>query len=159
MSRSTLTSATVGSFFAQETEEVYLVLLTIDHDELSVPIRVSSDIVNTTSRGEEFIGYPFEILLPSDEEGAPPRAQVVIDNVHREICNSLRSISSPASFTIEVIRAANPDTVEVSWDNFELKNVRGDVFQVSGELTISDVITEPFPADAFTPSKFRGLFS
>ena len=158
MSR-TLSSAVLQSLYAQETDEVYLVLITISHEELADDIRVSSDMVDTVSRGDTYVAYPFEIALPSDEEGAPPRTQVVIDNVSKEIADNLRAITSPASFTIEVVRGADPDTVEISWDNFQLRNIKGDVFQISGELNIEDVTQEPFPADTFTPAKYRGLFA
>lgn len=154
-----LSSATISALFASETDEVFLVLITITHDDLVETIRVTSDAVDTVSNGNTFYAYPFDIQLPSDEENSPPRASLVIDNVSREIADSLRSISTPASFKMEVIRAADPDTIEASWDNFELKKIHGDVFQIAGELTIEDVITEPFPGDSFTPSKFRGLFS
>lgn len=158
MSR-TLTNDSFHAMFAAETDEVYLMLITISHPQLTDDIRVSSDIVNTTSQGKLFVGYPFEFVLPTDEEGAPPRSMVTIDNVDREICNSLRQINSPANFKIEIIRAADPDTIEISWDDFQLRNVKGDVFQISGELNIDDITREPFPVGSFTPSNFRGLFA
>ena len=158
MSR-TLSSESIAAMFAPETDEVFLVLITVDHDELSEPLRVSSDSVDTTSRGDLFIAYPFKIALPSDDESAPPVAQVTIDNISKVIVDSLRSISSPATFKIEIIRAADPDTVEIVFDQFLLKNVRGDVFQITGDLTIESVMTEPFPYRIFSPAEFRGLFA
>lgn len=154
-----LSSTALQAIYDNDTDEVFLVLITIDHSVLSEPIRVVANSENTTSRGDEYIAYPFDIQLPSDEESSPPRAQIVIDNVDREIVKSLRSITSPASFSIEVVLASDPDVIEASWYNFELRNVKGDVFQISGELTIEDVSSEPYPGDTFTPSKFRGLFA
>lgn len=157
--RETLSSTAVSSLFAQETDEVYIILLTISHEQLTPSIRVGSDVVNTISRGETFVSYPFEIQLPSDEEDAPPKAQLAIDNVSPEIAKNLRSITSPASFLIEVVRFSEPDVVEVSYDNFQLRNIKGDVLQITGELTIEDVTLEPYPYDTFTPANFRGLYA
>ncbi len=148
-----------AEMFAQETGEVYIVLVTVSHDELDDPLRVCSDGADTVSRGDTFVAYPFNLELPSDEEGAPPRATISIDNVERSIAESLRTISSPATFLIEVVRAADPDTVEVAYDQFQLTNVKGDVFQISGDLTVEDMATEPFPYLTFSPARFPGLFS
>ena len=157
--RTTLSSTAIASMFAQETDEVYIMLLTISHERLSTPLRVCSDSADITSRGNLFVAYPFEFLLPSDEEGSPPVSSIAIDNVDRDIVDSLRQIDSPASFLIEIIRFDEPNTVEISWDDFQLRKVNGDLFQVTGELSIEDIILEPYPYEAFTPAKFRGLFA
>lgn len=159
MTRPSLTSAAVAAMFSQETDEAFLVLITISHPDLSEPMRVTSDSVPTVSRGDTFINYVFGFVLPSDEEGSPPQTQIVIDNVNKIIVDTLRSISTPAQFLIEIVRSSDPDTVEVMYDGFEMKTVRGDVFQISGELTIEDIATEPYPYRLFSPAEFRGLFS
>jgi hypothetical protein len=154
-----LSSTAIQALFAAETDEVFVVLITISHPELSTLLRVCSDAINTTSRSNVFYAYPFDIALPSDEEGAPPQAQITIDNVSQEITNAIRAISSPADFLLEVVRAAAPDTVEVSWRNFKLRNIKGDAAQISGDLTVDDTTREPFPAYTFSPSEFPGLFA
>lgn len=154
-----LSSDALRAMFNQETDEVFLVLLTISHEDLVAPIRVTTDNVNTISRGETFVAYPFEMNLPDDDEAAPPTATITIDNVDREICNTLRRLSSPASFVIETVRAADPDTVEAQWLDFIMRNIQGDASQITGELSLEDVASEPFPYIEFTPSRFRGLFA
>ena len=154
----TLSSAVIQSMFAQETDEVYVVLITIDHADLPAPIRVCSDSIDTMSRGNNYFAYPFQLSLPDDQEGAPPSASITVDNVHRDLTNSLRMISSPASFTIEIIRAADPDVVIAPFQPLKMKSVKVDVMQVSGELTVDDAATEPFPFMTYTPKRFPGLF-
>lgn len=146
------------SAFAQDTTDVWLILLTIDHSTLSEPIRVVNNTQNITSNSELFVGFPFNITLPDNREGSPPRAQLSIDNVSREIGEAIRLMNSPASVKIDIIRAAAPDTIEIEWPYFTLRNVKWDIQKVTGDLTFEDFSTEPYPAGKFVPAYFPGLF-
>jgi cellulase/cellobiase CelA1 len=154
----TLSAATLQGVFAQETDEAWLVLLTIDHADLGSPIRVGSDAVDTVSRGNTFIAFPFRLALPTDEHGQLPRARLQIDNVDRQIVDTIRSIGSAPSVLMEIVRAAAPDTVEASWPDFVLDNATYDALTVSGALTLGLLAREPYPADNFTPSTAPGVF-
>lgn len=153
-----LSSTALQSMFSEETDEIYVVLITIDHEELPAPIRVCSDSIDTMSRGNNYISYPFEFSLPTDLEEGPPSASITVDNVHRELTNSLRMITSPATFTIEIVRASDPDTLESSFLPLKMRSVKVDALTISGELTTDDDTAEPFPYRSFTPSSFPGLF-
>ena len=157
MSRA-VSSLTRQALFAAETGEAFLVLLTLDHPDLAVPIRVTNDAVTTTSRGDSFVVFPFDLVLPDDQDNRPPRAKLVIDNIDRQIVQAIRSLSSAPTVLIEIIRAAAPDTVEAQFVDFRLTNVSYDVQRVEGDLTIEDFTAEPFPAATFSPSWFPGLF-
>lgn len=143
--------------FAQDTGDVILVLLTISHPSISPSIRVVNNTQQITSRGETYEPFPFEVTLPDQREDAPPSARLSIDNISREIGQAIRSITSPAFLTIEVIRAADPDVVEKRWPNFTLRDVKWDWGKVSGDLRIDDFTTEPYPAGIFSPASFLGL--
>jgi hypothetical protein len=143
---------------AQETSEAFLILITIDHDDLATPIRVTSDAVDTTSRSNLFIAFPFDIILPADDGETPPAARLTIDNVSREIGQAIRSISTPPSVTIEIVLSSDVDTVEASFPYFELTDVQYDDLTVSGALTIQNLSSEPYPAESFIPSTHPGLF-
>ena len=70
---------------------------------------------------------------------------------------AIRSISSAPAVKIEIIRAADPDTVELSLDGFTLRDVSWDAASVTGSLTLDDIATEPYPAGIFSPASFPGL--
>src|SRR5690606_26781497 len=114
------------ALYAPQTEDAFLVLLTLDHENLSAPVRVSSDAVDTESRGEVFVAFPFSLSLPDDEDGRSPRARLVIDNVDRQVVQAVRALSSAPTLLIEVVRAADPDTVEARFADFRLVNVAYD---------------------------------
>ena len=153
-----MTTALTTSAFAQDTDEVWLVLVTIEHAELTAPIRVVNNTQNITSGGDDYIAFPFDVTLPDSREDAPSAARLVIDNVSREIAEAIRTISSAPSVTIEVIRAADPDTIEMSWPFFTMRNVSWNAAQVSGDLVVDDYTSEPYPAGIFSPASFGGLF-
>lgn len=157
MSRSVSTTAK-AALFAPETGEAFLILLTLSHPDLAVPIRVSSDAVNTISRGDLFIAYPFDLTLPDDEEQRPPRARLVIDNVDRQIVATIRTLQSAPTLLIEIIRASDPNTVEAKFSDFKLFDITYDSQVITADLTLEDFTAEPYPAATFSPSLFPGLF-
>ena len=157
MSR-TLSTAALKAVYAQDTSDAFIVLLTIDHENLADPVRVCSNALTITSRGDDYIAFPFELILPDETENQSPRARLVIDNVSQEISVALKQIDSAPSVKIEIIRAADADVVEAVFPDFKLTNVKYDALTVQGDLTLEDFTAEPYPATVFSPSVFPGIF-
>lgn len=162
----TSTAMTVATN-ASETAEVFVILITINHSSLANPIRVSSDTTEdlpvagqkgTISNGEEFIYLPFEFILPNMEADSPPRAQLKIDNISREISTAIDSIDSAPDVDIELVLASNPDVIEFALYDFKLRRVEYDIFEARGDVTAEHFEDEPYPAGSFNPSGFTGLF-
>ena len=145
-----------GDAYAAESD-LPLVLLKIDHADINPPIRVVNNKVDITSNGDVFVAFAFSITLPDIIEGAPPRAQLRIDNVSREIGEAIRAISSPAAVTIQVVRQDDTDTIEASWPAMRLTNVRYNALTVRGDLEFEDLTAEPYPWPTFSPAEFPGL--
>lgn len=155
----TLSTAYKRSAFDPDTDEVWLVLITIAHASISPSIRVVNNTEDVVSNGDTFVGFPFDITLPDDKDAAPPAAKLAIDNVSREIGEAIRTITSAPTVSVEVVRAADPDTVERSWSGFSLRNVKWDVGKVTGDLVLEDFTDEPYPAGIFSPAAFPALFA
>jgi hypothetical protein len=134
-----------------------LVLITISHSSLSEPIRVVNNKENITSNGNEYIGFPFEIQLPDSKEDSQPSAKLTINNVSREIGVAIRSISTPPSVAITIVRQQTPDVIEAQFFGMRLNNVKYDVLAVTGDLQFEDLTREEFPSLKFSPSIFRGI--
>ena len=157
MSRS-VSSTFKQAIYASETDEAFLVLLTIDHETLENPIRVTSGSIDVVSNGETFVPFPFNLSLPDESSDAAPRARLAIDNIDRQIVLSVRSITTAPTVKMEVILASDPDVIEASFPDFKLENISYDAYTVSGDLVLEEFVTEPFPAGIFNPAEFRGLF-
>lgn len=158
MSRSLSTTAR-AAIYAQETGEVFLLLLTIDHDDLDSPIRVVDNTEDVTSRGDTYVAFPFDIALPDESPDSISAVRLTIDNVDRQVVDALRSISTPATVTLEVVLASDPDTVEAGPFDLSLRSADYTAEVVTAELVYEDVLNEPFPGGRFIPSDYQALFS
>lgn len=146
------------SMFAEETSDGLLALLTIDHADLSTPIRVVHNKVDIVSRGNTFTAFPFDLILPTSSSDSPPKAQLTIDNVSREIGQAIRTVSSAPTVLIEVVRINDFDAVELSFPTLKMRNVRFDVSKVTGDIVSEDLQFEPYPVFTFSPAHFPGIF-
>ena len=153
----TISAAGLDELAAQETGTAWLVLLTLDHPDLDRPIRVTSDGVATTSNGEVFESFPFEVTLPDDVEGRAPQARLRIDNTSQEIIALLRGLVTPPSLAIQIVRSTNPDVVEREWAGLEWRASSWDIGAITGTLAVDDLATEEFPYVTFD-GRFKGLW-
>ncbi len=67
----TLSAAALAALYAEESGETLIILLTLTHPTWPTPIRVTSDSVDTSSRGLTFTAFPFDITLPNDDDQQP----------------------------------------------------------------------------------------
>lgn len=167
MAGRTLSNAAKAALYAQSTDEAFIILVTINHSTFTDPVRVASDplellpvagVRGVISRGEEFVFLPFNIELPAQDDSGVAKARLSVDNISREIVAAVRTATSALSINIEIVLASDPDTVEVSIEDFRLDRVTYDALTVSGDISVEYFDLEPFPARRFTPSDFPGLF-
>lgn len=167
MAGRTLSNAAKAALYAQSTDEAFIILITINHSTFTDPVRVASDplellpvagVRGVVSRGEEFVFLPFNIELPAQDDSGVAKARLSVDNISREIVAAVRTATSALSINIEIVLASDPDTVEVSIEDFRLDRVTYDALTVSGDISVEYFDLEPFPARRFTPSDFPGLF-
>ena len=143
--------------FGSQTDEAYLVLITIDHEEMDEPFHVTSNGIAIVSNGITFFPYPFTLTLPDDTERPFSQGRLTIDNVSQTMTWT-RWFNTPVLITIQIVLASDPDIIEVEFPNFELTEISYNEQTVSGSLSIESFTDEPFPGDAFIPSFFPGLF-
>ncbi len=141
----------------QSESNLPLVLLEINHSSLANPILLVNNKVNITSNGDEYIGFPFDIVMPDSKDSAPPTAKIRIDNVSREIGQAIRLISTPPSVTISVVRQTALDVIEAQFEGMFLTNVSYDAMTVEADLQFEDLTREPYPAYTFSPANYRGI--
>jgi Domain of unknown function (DUF1833) len=153
-----LTSAAVKALTAQETGEVFLMLITIAHPSLVPSLYFVNDTVDLISRGNTYLGWPFQVALPDEREDALPQVQLRIDNVDRRIMEGIRMLTTTPTVTMEVVLASSPDTVERGPFNFRLAGIDYDALVITGTLAPEDVLNEPACQFSFTPALFPGLF-
>lgn len=141
-----------------------LILLEINHDDLSTPIRVVNAIQNTTSNGNEYIGIPFNCSLPTQNTGELPRAILSVTNVGKppegnSIVEWLEISGGGAGAiaTLSQISRADPDTIEWSIDVY-LNNVSADFQTINAELGYEDILNRQGIRYTYRPDRVPGLF-
>lgn len=172
MPASPISAISLAAMLAQETDEVFVMLATLTHASLPQPLRVCSDytpiISNDPVTGlpRYFIGFRFDIQFPSDSESQGlSTAQATIENVDPMIGDAILQLTvdpiggteAPIHVTIEFVRAAAPDFIEVNWDFLRMRSIKVDDPSVTGTLSYEDIANEPLSPD-FTPSTYPGVF-
>lgn len=161
MTQRTLSASALDSAFSENTDEVWLVLLTIKHPNIAENGGKLYFVNNTeqlVAGAKTYIAFPFQIDLPGEDQTQPTVGRLRIDNVDRQIVATLRELVTPPTVDIEVVLASSPTTVEVGFYDMTLRNVTYDALYVEGTLTFESIYVEPITLE-MTPSRFPGLFN
>lgn len=152
---------------AQESGEIPIFLVTIQHDDFDDVLRLSTDpteivsdvplVYKTVSNGEDFIYLPMSVVLPDEREGAAPRSQIRISNVTQEVIALIRSVTTPAQAKIQLVLASALDNVEVESPWLDVIAATANAGDITVELGLNSMSTEMLPSDSFDPSAFPGL--
>lgn len=146
------------ALYRSSTTEILLPLLTISHPTFVTPLYFVNNPEPITSRGNDYIGWPFTINFPSDDPDQPPQTQLVLDNVDREVIAAIRGLSSSPTVTLELVLASTPDVVEAGPFTMTLTQTESDLGSISGTLSYDDVLNEPYPKGTFNPGRWPALF-
>jgi len=153
--------------YAQETEEVFVLLLEVS--TAGEPIRVALDSENLDTKltvdgtdthdpAVTFAGGYFGIELPEEAGENISTVRVSIDNVDRAIVAAIRSANTPPDCNMWVVLRSSPDVVEAGPYYLTLESASYDAMTVTGELAFEDVTNRRYPAHEYTPSNTPGLF-
>lgn len=159
MARAGISNAGLASMLQATTSEVWLPLLELTLSDGTVyrVVRNNEDIV---SNGQTYSAYAFDVTLPTSNNNEVPTAQLGIDNVDQMLIDGLRKQDKPVDVSIKVIRASSPNTIEISIDSLVLQNVQWNAKQITGTLTLEDILNATYPNhfNLFDPLQFPGLF-
>jgi len=158
MTRALTTTFRSALFGQNADEEVVLVLLELGHSTWSDSIRLTSDSTHTISNGETYIALPFELTLPDEPETGITQGKISIDAIDQSLIAAIRELHTAPSFTIKIVLASDPNTIEIEYTGYELVNISYNVSIISASISIEGFMGEPWPGDAFIPSMFPGLF-
>lgn len=152
-----LSSATKADLYAPNCSGVYLVLLTITHPDITT-IRLVNDRQSLVSGGDTYTPLAFTVRLPTDSPDGNASAVLILDNVDQSIVAAARSITTPASVTIEVVKQSAPDTILVTYSDLRLTRARISATTIEFDLSADPVVDESYPGLDFTPLSFPAGF-
>lgn len=142
-----------------EAEEFPKVLLEIDHEDLTQPIRVVNDNEDITSNGHLFQAFAFNFSGIPDPEVGLAEAELTLDNVGKELVQwiEVANLRKTTTCRIMVVLASAPDILEFDTTMF-LDNIQMDQRTVSGRLSYGVKLDEPAVAMRYTAQTAPGLF-
>lgn len=148
----------VKAALAPETGEIFLMLVTLNHESFEEPIRLVNNLEDINSRGKTYVAFPFDLAMPPDDGETLPVVQLTAQNATLELIDELRSIQSQMSLRIELILASSPDYVEALIDDMRVASVQYDKTAIQMTCTVDDLLNTSFPGERYLPSNFPGLF-
>lgn len=132
-------------------------LVTISHLSFGT-LRMVGDTQDLVSRGETFSKAAFKFELPQDNDRVP-RATLQVPNVDPEIGRMLMRVIDPPQITLEVVLLSNPDQPIKRYARLELRNVKVDPINVTGEIWGVDYSSEPLGTLVVNPTNNLALFA
>lgn len=139
-------------------KEPKALLLTLVADGIS-PLLLTNEPNGVTSRGQYYEYFPFGFTWAGAGQDEPIKnAKVEIMNRDRRIAEAIRLATGEPKVTVELIRLAAPDTVEMAMTDAKLGDAEVDDPRVTGNLLPKSFKTEPAVSARYIYARTPGLF-
>lgn len=148
----------LAQLYYQDSEDVFLTLLTLSHPSFVADVRMVNNSVDIISRGNTFIAFPFKIRLPVDDGESAREVSIEFDNVSLEILDELRTVTTAIDVKIEMILASIPNDVQISIEELKIQNVSYNKHTVSARLFMDSFLTTELNAELYSPTLYPGIF-
>ena len=164
------------AFDQQSANPVEVALFQIEHPSLDAPVRLSTDPTERLSAdpavtygtrsawlGANPVTEPFQFILasaevPSDVEDAPAAANIILENVDRDIASLLRSFTDQPVVHMAIVLAESPDFPEVQYLGLRMISADGNAGEITLSISRAPIEDETAPTIRFTKDRFPGLF-
>ncbi len=172
MPDTSLSQAIKEAYAAAPSDVVTLHTLEFRHPAFTQPLRVILDHIDHTCTLEEgapedpgaavlFVGYAFDIVLPTVDAGAAPEVVITIDNVSMEIEDSINAALATTdkvqvtyrpylSTDLTAPQMKPPMTLTIS-------NITADRYRLSARAQLGDYANKAFPGESYSATRFPGL--
>lgn len=148
----------LAQLFAQESNDPFLILVTLSHANFADDIRLVNNTVNITSRGNVFQAFPMNIRLPIDDGESARNFVIEFDNVSLTLIEEIRTNTTPIGVKIEMILASLPNAVQMSQEELIIQSVSYNKSKVVATIVLDNFLNTEMTSEKYTPSVFPGLF-
>lgn len=147
------------AMLAQDTPEVFVPWMKIEHPDLATPVRIAYDTQALAKSEGDFQPYAFQINLPSQQEDQLPQVTVTIDNTDLAVNEAIRTLEGPPTVTFGVALASQPDIDEAGPFVFDLQSATATSDAIQGTLGYEDdIFSQQVPGQQYLPTNSQGLF-
>jgi hypothetical protein len=155
---SRLSDDATRAVLAQETDKVFLHLLTIETSG-GAALHFVDNTQNITSQGVTYVAAGFSIILPEQNSEGPRPCKLAIDNTDLSIFQTIKQAAGQTvTIAICVIMADTPDVYERGPLRYRLRNVRATKSTIEGEVYDFYITDRKFPKGTYSPDDFEGMF-
>lgn len=154
-----ISAAAMQAVLAQNTAEVFVPCLSINHPAFANPIRLALNTEVMHRAAGDYMPYAFQIDLPSQHDDSLPQVKLTVDNVDLQVNDAIRTLQGPPTVTMDVVMASSPDTVEIGPFNYSLQSATANADTIQGVLGFEeDIFSQQVPGQNYQPSNSPGLF-
>lgn len=147
------------AMMVQDTAEVFIPLLRIEHPSLGAPILLAHNTESVVRTDGTYLPYPFQINLPVQSDEEIPQVTLTVDNTDLSVNDKIRTLIGEPSVTLMVVLASSPDTVEAGPFAMKLANATATAETITGTLgQEQDIFSQQVPGQQFMPGNSPGLF-
>lgn len=154
----TLSPQLLAQLFSRQSDDPFLILLTLSHETFATDFRLVNNSVNVVSRGETYLAFPFQITLPIDDGETAREFAIQFDNVSLFILDGIRTATTPIRVNIEMILASIPDAVQFSFGEAEIRTISYNQSTVQANLYLDSFLNTEMTSETYKPTNFPGLF-
>lgn len=154
----TLSPELIAQIFAQESEDPFLVLVTITHEDFPEPFYLVNNSETITSRGITYNPFPMRIVLAADDGESLKDYRIEFDNVSLELIESLRSVTGPINISMEMVLASLPNEVQMSQYDLKITNITYNAHLITAIIVLDNFLNTEVTSERYEPSNFPGIF-
>lgn len=128
--------STRSELYNQQTGIYFFELVKITGADLSAPLRFANNTESIVANGELYEASTFDTLFPTGKIGGSSRLRFSISNIDRRPTEAVRRIRTrnPLTLTTWLIRADEPNAIELGPFEFTLRDVEWNAKTLSGTL-------------------------
>lgn len=152
-----LTPRKLRGLLDQQTSEVFLVVLEIEHESLAEPLRFVRNSVAIVHDGITYNPAPFDAPMVAEVPGELPEVTILVDAVDRLVLDAALSFTTPARITYGLIMVGEPGWTHGPY-RFTWRDTRYDARTLEIVLGGADLLNAPDAEHEFTPGNYPGMF-
>lgn len=140
-------------------QEIIVVLIEIQHDDLSEPVRLCNQMADFTSNGNVYKARKIACSMPNEFSDETPTFTLTVDSPDHYLSLLCFPLDTQKTFTIalSLVIKSDPDAIQFLATFEAQEDAHDDTGSVfSGTLDFG--LNEMFPLHSFTPESHPGAF-
>ncbi len=154
----TLSPEVLAQIFAQESDDPYLILVTLSHPLFDADVYLVNNSVDITSRGIVFKAFPLLIQLPVDDGETARTFTLTLDNSSLELIEKVREVTTQIQVKVEMILATIPDAVQMEYDELGISAVTFNAQTITATIAMDGFLDVAMTSEIYGPTNFPGIF-